>query len=86
MMSNTPAHNSLFSAFSPQDTVSETANQRTWKAEESEFFYGLRTSDLQVGAGVGEEWGRVGVGRPIAHSRKLEGEQVVQFQFLLSPV
>lgn len=27
-----------------EDTVPETANQRTWKVEESEFFHGLRTS------------------------------------------
>lgn len=33
---------------------------------------------------VSEKSGGVGVGRPIAHSRKLEGERVVQF--LLSPV
>lgn len=57
---------------SPQDTVSETANQRTRKVEESEFFHGLRTSAVKAGGFVGEKGGR-----PIAHSWKLEGEQPV---------
>lgn len=41
----------------PQDTVPETANQRTGKVEESEFFHGLRTNGWQLQRFRGEEGG-----------------------------
>lgn len=49
----------------PQDTVSETANQRTGKVEESEFFHGLRTNggERKRSGGGGEDGGA-----PFAHS------------------
>lgn len=48
----------------PQDTVSETANQRTWKVEESEFFHGLRTFGWKLKRFF------FGGGGPFAHSWK----------------
>lgn len=38
----------LSPSLSPQDIVFETANQRTWKVEESKFLYGLRTFGSRV--------------------------------------